>query len=437
LKKFKRLLSLAVLVALIAGAYQLLRDMTAPTLDVSPEGGALSARRPLSVKVRDDGTGVRTLQVVLEQGGRTVEALSRSYPGGVAGAEETISLASAGLQEGAVQVRIRAVDGSRLRFGRGNAAERTLSLELDSRPPQVTILTAHHNLNQGGAGVIVYTLSEEAEKTGVQVGDLFFPGYRQPSGKYVCFFACPWDMAPSAFVPKVLAVDRAGNERQAGLYYHLNPRTFPTDRIEVSDAFLADKIVPDFQHYFPDVTDPLQLFLKVNRELRADNRKAILEIGRQTAAAPLWDGVFLRQPNAAVPGYFAQTRTYFHHGQAIDRQTHLGIDLASTAQAPVPAANAGRVVFAGELGIYGNCVVVDHGLGLQTLYAHLSRIDVQPGQDVAKGEIVARTGATGLAGGDHLHFDVLVSGVQVNPLEWWDPAWLRNNVADKLPLAGP
>jgi murein DD-endopeptidase MepM/ murein hydrolase activator NlpD len=120
----------------------------------------------------------------------------------------------------------------------------------------------------------------------------------------------------------------------------------------------------------------------------------------------------------------------------IDHQTHLGIDLASTARAPVPAANAGKVVFAGDLGIYGNCVILDHGLGLQTLYGHLSQIDVQVGDSVAKGQAIGRTGTSGLAGGDHLHFDVLISGQQVNPIEWWDPSWINHNVTAKLALAG-
>ena len=134
-------------------------------------------------------------------------------------------------------------------------------------------------------------------------------------------------MEQSAFVPKVLAVDLAGNERQAGIYYHTNPRPFPTDRINVSRKFLEMKIVPDFQHFYPTITDPLELFLKVNREMRAKNARALFELGQQTADQPLWEGVFLRQPNAAVPGFFAQARTYYHEGEAIDRQTHLGIDL--------------------------------------------------------------------------------------------------------------
>jgi murein DD-endopeptidase MepM/ murein hydrolase activator NlpD len=335
-----------------------------------------------------------------------------------------------------VQVQVQALDHARIRFGRGNAAEQTASFVIDNQPPQITVLTTQHNVNQGGAAVAVYTLSEEPAQTGVKVGERLFPAFRQSSGAYVCFFALPWDMPPASFAPKVYAADAAGNERSVGFYYAVKPRTFPTDRINITQQFLDTKIVPDFQRFFPEFSYPLELSLKVNRDLRKENIAKVFEIGQQSASTPLWSGLFLRQPNAAVPGFFAQPRTYLHNGLIIDHQTHLGIDLASTARAPVPAANSGRVVFAGDLGIYGNCVVIDHGLGLQTLYGHLSQIDVATGAEVSRGQAIGRTGTSGLAGGDHLHFDVLVSGQQVNPIEWWDPNWIRNNVSDKLALAG-
>lgn len=435
-KKGRYLLLLILLVALGVGVFRYVRDTTAPDIVASAESGPISARRALTTKLTDSGAGLKSLRVSLVQGEKSVEVASRDFPPGTTTAEEAINLGGAHLQEGPFQVRITAVDHSPFRFGKGNANEKVLSFEYDNRPPAVTILSTAHNINQGGAGLVVYSVSEAVEKTGISVGGLFFPGYRQASGTYVCLFAFPHDMSPAAFVPKVLAVDAAGNERLAGIYYHLIPKPFPTDRIEVSQRFLDNKIVPDFQHFYPEITDPLELFLKVNREMRQQNTLAIFEFGRQTAAQPLWSGVFLRQPNAAVPGYYAQARTYIHAGQVVDRQTHLGIDLASTAQAPVPAANAGKVIFADELGIYGECVVVDHGLGLQTLYAHLSQMTVQAGETVSKGQIVGRTGITGMAGGDHLHFSVLIAGHQVNPLEWWDPNWLKNNVTDKLALAG-
>jgi murein DD-endopeptidase MepM/ murein hydrolase activator NlpD len=177
------------------------------------------------------------------------------------------------------------------------------------------------------------------------------------------------------------------------------------------------------------------VFLKANSELRGHDLKILGECGRKTSPVPLWQGEFLRLPNSAPRGVFAQARSYFYHGKLVDQQTHLGIDLASLPHANVPAANDGKVVYADDLGIYGQCVVIDHGLGLQTLYGHLSRIGVKVGAEVKKGEIIGNTGDTGLAGGDHLHFGIVVSGEQVNPIEWWDPSWIRNNVTSKLNAA--
>lgn len=434
MRKVKLLLLLLVFAALVTGGYLLLRDLSAPVLVLAPADGALSARRALALTVTDAGTGLKSLQVTAVQNGRSLELLSRDYPAGTGQVTETLVVK--GMQEGPVELHIRAVDHARIRFGSGNAVEQTASFAIDNQAPQIAVLSTHHNVNQGGAGVAVYTLNEDAAETGVKVGNRLFPGFRQPSGTYVCFFALPWNLAASAFVPKVVATDRAGNQRSVGLYYHVNPKSFPSDKINVTPQFLESKIVPDFQQLFPETDNPLELFLKVNRDLRKENLAKVFEVGQQSAATPLWAGIFLRQPNAAVPGYFAQPRTYLHNGLIIDHQTHLGIDLASTARAPVPAANAGQVVFAADLGIYGNCVIIDHGLGLQTLYGHLSQIDVKAGDAVTKGQIIGRTGTSGLAGGDHLHYDVLVSGQQVNPIEWWDPNWIRNNVTDKLALAG-
>jgi murein DD-endopeptidase MepM/ murein hydrolase activator NlpD len=118
----------------------------------------------------------------------------------------------------------------------------------------------------------------------------------------------------------------------------------------------------------------------------------------------------------------------------VDEKFHLGVDLASVANSPVEASNHGRVIYADRLGIYGLTVVLDHGQGLSSLYGHLSRIDVTPGREVRKGEILGLTGQTGLAGGDHLHFSIMVNGIYVNPIEWWDNKWIEDNVNKKLAL---
>lgn len=430
--KFSTLLIALPIAGLLAGGFFYFRDTSAPQLALRPDSGPVAGKQQLQLELQD-GAGLKDVQVTAIQGGKSMELVNRSFGSEVRAQIETFTLQGAGLADGPVELRVAAGDRSPYHFGRGNRAERTFTLDFDSKPPVVSALSTAHNLNQGGVGLVVYTVSEEPAKTGVQVGSYFFPGFRQEGNVYASFFAFPYDMKMADFNPRLIAVDRAGNERVTGFYYHVNARSFPQDKINVTPQFLASKM-PEFQSLYPDTGDLLQLFLRVNRETREANVKALLEVGRKTAPRPLWEGTFLRQPNSAPRGLFAETRTYYHEGKEVDRQVHLGHDLASLAQSPIVAANRGEVVFVEDFGIYGQCVIIDHGLGLQTLYAHLSSMQVKTGDKVEKGQTIGHSGATGMAGGDHLHFGVLVSGLQVLPLEWWDPSWLENNVNSKLTL---
>jgi murein DD-endopeptidase MepM/ murein hydrolase activator NlpD len=81
-------------------------------------------------------------------------------------------------------------------------------------------------------------------------------------------------------------------------------------------------------------------------------------------------------------------------------------------------------------------VILDHGMGLQSLYAHLSSIDVSVGDVVPLDAQLGRSGATGLAGGDHLHFTMLLHGRAVNPIDWWSPQWVEDRILRKLDEAG-
>jgi murein DD-endopeptidase MepM/ murein hydrolase activator NlpD len=178
--------------------------------------------------------------------------------------------------------------------------------------------------------------------------------------------------------------------------------------------------------------DLVASFVRINGDLRRQNADTITAQAKKTAKEMLWKDAFQPLGNASVEAAFADNRTYIHDGKEIDRQVHLGFDLAVTQRIPVLAANTGIVVYASDLGIYGNCVIVDHGLGVQSLYAHLSSIEVKEGDRVEKGHVLGRSGMTGLAGGDHLHFTMLVNGQAVNPVEWWDPKWMQDRVLRKI-----
>lgn len=423
---------LLVLGLLTAGLIFYFRDGKGPEIVLSPGSGPVSPSARFTLEVSDPGSGLRKLTVDVIQKESVFPVLAeKRFDPGVHQAEERISLAGLGLEEEPFRVRIKASDRSLRGFGKGNRAEQVFTLEYDSRPPTIAVLSTAHNLNQGGAGVAVYSLSEEAARSGVAAKDLFFPGHLLESGRYAAFFAFPVDIPPAEFVPVLLAADRAGNEGRAGIFYRAKRRRFREVRIELTDHFLNSKM-PEFQILYPEAGSPMELFLLVNRQLREQNRATLRDLGRQTAARPLWEGAFVRQPRSSTQGEFGEVRHYYYQGKKIDDEVHLGIDLASVVQAPVLAANSGRVIFAESLGIYGQCVIIDHGLGLQSLYGHLSRIAVHAGEEVKKGQVISHTGTTGLAGGDHLHFAVLVSGVPVNPVEWWDADWVRNNVTGKL-----
>jgi murein DD-endopeptidase MepM/ murein hydrolase activator NlpD len=417
--------------ALVALGIYYLRDTSAPAVSLSPGPGPVSGRREITVTLADPGAGLKSLSVTALQRDQSIPVLTRHYPPGSHQARETFKLVLPDLKDGPFRLQVHATDRSPFRFGAGNSSLQSLSYEYLNKPPAVAVLSTAHNISRGGAGLVVYSVNREVEKSGIVFGDRFFPGYRQSGDIYACLFAFPFNQPAESYLPKVLAVDRAGNERQAGIYFHLLPKAFPSDRIELSDAFL-EKISAEIKDRFPQAATPLEVFLKANRELRVHDLKVLAECGRKTSPTPLWEGSFLRLPNSAPRGSFAQLRSYFYRGSQVDQQTHLGIDLAALAHAAVPAANAGRVVYADDLGIYGQCVIIDHGLGLQTLYGHLSRISVKPGDPVQKGQIIGSTGDTGLAGGDHLHFGTVISGEQVNPIEWWDPSWIKNNVTGKL-----
>ncbi|WP_291316213.1 M23 family metallopeptidase [Desulfuromonas sp.] len=432
--KLRGILAILVAVVLVTLAIFYFQDTDAPQLSLSPKPGPISAKTAIQLTVHDAGAGLKSVEVRAVQGETTFPLASQAFAGEKTPQKLEFALDKKGLKDGPVELRVVASDGSAYHFGAGNRAEQSFTFDLDRRAPVISVVSNAHNFTQGGSGLVVYTLNEEVEKTGVTVGELFFPGHRQESGRYVSLFAFPHNMKQGEFLPKVVAVDRAGNERRAGFYYHTNRKTFRQRQINISDNFLETK-TPEFEELAPDLQEPLEIFLKVNRDLRVQNRAALAGFAARTAPRPLWDGPFLRQPNAATLALFGDNRAYLHKGKKVDRQTHLGIDLASTAQAQVPAANGGNVVFADYLGIYGLCVIIDHGLGLQTLYGHLSSVEVNEGDAVTRGQTLGRTGATGMAGGDHLHYGVILAGLPVSPVEWWDGSWLNNNITGKLELA--
>jgi murein DD-endopeptidase MepM/ murein hydrolase activator NlpD len=344
--------------------------------------------------------------------------------------------ATLGLREGGASLEVWARDDFWRPLRMKERAIASYPVTVDLTPPRIELLGATRYVAAGGSGLVAFRVTG-ASRTTVSAGKLVepsFPWGPPERGARVALVAFPWDLAPGALL-SITAEDEAGNVASRALPSELRSRRFPRDRIEIKDAFLQAKVPELLPQRAP--SQPLvDGFLVINRELRRQAEETKRRIGASSADAPLWEGPLMQPSRTKVFANFAEARTYLYGGREIDKQVHYGYDLASTRQSSVPAANRGAVVFAGPLTIYGNTVIVDHGLGLQTLYAHLSSIEVKVGDTVAKGQELGRTGATGLAMGDHLHFEVLVNGVSVTPLEWWDARWIRDHITKPLRDAG-
>jgi murein DD-endopeptidase MepM/ murein hydrolase activator NlpD len=308
-------------------------------------------------------------------------------------------------------------------------------LTIDVTPPTLELIADDRYVNFGGVGAIVYKPSADTATSGVRIGAYFFPGFQgQVKGhpeRFLALFAHPYNVPASARAVLV-ATDRAGNTREMPLVYELKNVKYKKSTIALSDSFLQGKVAPLLNDAAARQGAPKEVFIAVNKRLRKENEDKIAAITQKSTPTILWSGAFTQLSNSKVEANFADERTYTYNNEPIDTAYHLGYDLSVTKRYPAEAANSGTVAFAGDLGIYGNCVILDHGLGLFTLYGHLSSIDVRSGEAVKQRQVLGRTGETGLAAGDHLHYGVYLHGLAVLPVEWWDQKWIDDNIQPKL-----
>jgi hypothetical protein len=457
MRTFLKFIGVLFILALVAGAgaWFWAGRAAGPTLEIRQPDKFIGQATALELMVEAPEGRFSQIDVVVEQNGKTLPVFALGQP-----AEADVKQDSAEriyisrqigkrnipeLQPGAARIVVRA---SRPVLYGLRQAESTATRDVQVRlePPRVAVLSTHHYVNHGGAEFVVYRATPPDVESGVRVGDQTYPGFAgsaigvsDPATR-VAFFALLHDQDLNTPM-EVFARDAAGNQATAELDHRPFPKPFARSRIQIDDRFLQ-RVVPAIGSHTPDLPvstsgdDLLTSFLRINGDLRRKNAETLAALARKTAPEMLWKDNFQQLGNSQVEAKFADHRTYMYQGKEVDQQVHLGFDLAVTANVPVAAAQRGVVVHADYLGIYGNCVVIDHGLGVQSLYAHLSSMDVKPGDRVDKGQIIGRSGMTGLAGGDHLHFSMLINGLPVNPVEWWDTKWMQDRVFRKVTEAG-
>ncbi|HBI14080.1 MAG TPA: peptidase M23 [Desulfobulbaceae bacterium] len=429
---------LVMAVVLGAGAF-LLFEREKPVVTLPHEINYLGKQTEIPFTVTDQKNGLRSVVVTVLQNGEEQELLAQSFdrrgwfrnagPDRIEN-KALFDLAKTRLKEGPAEVVITARDFSFAGTFQGNTTIHRLSVEVDTKAPKISLQHSQRYIRPGGSGIVVYDLSEPSPEHGALVNDLFFPGFplNSKENRYIVYIALPWD-SKGVQNSRVVAKDQAGNEGSASFTAVFKNVREKSDTITVGDGFLSSKI-PEFEEHYPEMTGSLiDKYLFVNNEVRNRNAATIQELCSKPAAEQLWQNQFARMPGQTMAG-FAEERTYLYQGKEIDRQTHLGIDIASIANSAIKAANRGKVIFAEYLGIYGNMVLIDHGQGVFSLYSHLSRIETAPGAEVDRNTVIAYSGATGMAGGDHLHFSMLIHGMFVTPIEWWDQHWIDVNIKE-------
>jgi murein DD-endopeptidase MepM/ murein hydrolase activator NlpD len=452
------LLGLILIVALVAGgAYVVAGRQGGPSIQVEKPEKFVGARTPVEVAIGAPGGALKSLKIVFDQNGKqtTLYEMTGGQPSGegikLDGPDKLRITRTIGKQEipdlksGPARIVVTA---SRpvLRGFRTLTSSATHDVQVRLERPQVSIVSNKHYINLGGSEMVVYRVTPADVTSGVLVGDLEYPGYPATGASTIegvklddpalriAFFALRYDQDLKTPI-RLFARDEAGNTARGDFDYTTFPKPFKKSKIPLDDKFL-DRVVPAILAGTTEVKpegDNLAKFLVINGELRRKNAAKIASFAKESAPEILWRGVVFHPfGNNAVESAFADQRTYIYNGKEVDQQVHLGFDLASFTGAKIVAANRGKVMLAEELGIYGNCVIIDHGMGVQSLYGHLSSIGVKAGQMVDKEQEIGRSGMTGLAGGDHLHFTMLVNGNMVNPVEWWDPHWIQDRILRKL-----
>lgn len=450
-RSLRRYAVLLLVFIVVAALLVSLRVGGEPEIEITADRPGIGPKTLVTVVAREGRRGPSRVRVELVQGERTLELAAEDYetvppwtPWAGPVAERRLEIpvgttVTEGLTAGSATVRVEVSRASTwLRQPEPALAELELPVRLT--PPRVSVLSSQHYPTEGGSEAVIYQLSDRVSRHGVEVGDTFFPGFALPGGgsaEQFALFTVPHGVADTAAI-RLVAVDDVGHRTERAFVDRLRPSEPRHDTIRVSDGFI-ERVAPEIEAHSEGL-DPgkslVERYVAINSELRVANRRTIAELAQQSEPRFLWQGTFMPLPNGQVMARFGDRRTYLYDGREVDRQDHLGYDLASVKRAPVPAANAGVVVLARFLGIYGNVVVIDHGYGLMSLYGHLSSFEVDAGQRVERGQTIGRTGETGLAGGDHLHFGIFLHGVATDPVEWLDADWIRNRLLAKLQTGG-
>ena len=333
------------------------------------------------------------------------------------------------------RLSIEVVDSSWWNFGFGNKTHKEVKIVFDDRAPKINIIKHSASLTKGGSALIVFEVNDEyldpsSVRIATNYGKNFTPQVFIKDNFYISLFA--WPVYENEFYGYIIAKDKAQNMTKVRIPIFKRKKNYRTSKIALSKKFLNGKISSLFDEFKEtDADTNVQKFVYLNEGQRAKDEDNIMSL---TQAVPDDDFTnFSIEPfyplrNGAKVASFGDFRIFTKNKKQVSTSYHLGLDLASVRRADIVSNNKAKVVFTGDNGLYGNTVILGHSLGIYSLYSHLSRTYVNVGDSISYGKVIGKTGTTGLALGDHVHFGTLVQGMEVRPSEWLDKRWIENNI---------
>lgn len=401
--------------------------------------GFWNLKAPLHVSIKDV-SGIQSYKVTLVSQKEKVvlaeERFSVAKPEVALNVEAPKRIAS--FQPEKVRIVIEANDASKWNFFMGNSIRQEYVMAVDTKRPRLSVLTNSMYIHKGGSALVIFkaddpNLSELYIDTNRDKRFKPQPFYKE--GYYISLVA--WKITEPGFKAQIVAKDSAGNVRKTTIPYRIKDRKYRTSKIRISDKFLNGKIAELAETFeiTAQTEDRLEQFKMINEDVRAKNETLIHKITsvvQDDQVETMKIKPFYPLKNAKKVANFGDHRFYYYKGAKVSESYHLGLDLASVRMGAIISRNPGKVIFSDFNGLYGNMLAIDHGLGLYTIYGHCSSFKVQSGDTVEAGEQIANTGMSGYAMGDHLHFGVLVQGIEVRPEEWMDKKWIKLNITDTI-----
>ncbi len=442
MRKMRVLTTLILLLGVFYVVYEYTPLIKRNTITVVVKQPKKFFSRYLDIDISDKSAGIRKISVKIISLNTVIDLYNKTIGDNFVKHFRVKFKTNKVIPDGKATLVVEVTDYSKSNFMSGFHRIVKIPVIVDTKRPIVHLLSGISRIRITGTALAIFTASDPNLKevyVGVSHDGIVdkFKAYNAESvfhrkDVYISFFTYRLSKERN-YSTNIYAIDKAGNITRVHIPVYYTRLRIRKRKINITDEFIKSKVLTIMQNMnVPQKATLLDDFLYVNDVERKKDAMRIRKICSKSEPRFLWHGRFEQLRDSKVTATFADKRYYYYKGKLVDIKYHMGYDLASIQNAKVNAANSGRVIFEGYLGVYGNTLIIDHGFGVFTLYGHLSEFLVRVGDSVTKGQYVAITDTTGLAGGDHLHFDVLIDGYYANPIEWWDRHWIKTHITDVI-----